>query len=204
MKRYLVEFIGTFFFVLCIGLAVKSATVLTPLVVGLSLMVLIYAWWHISGGHYNPAVTLGLAVSGKFPWSQVAPYRISQLTGAIVWALCAPGLLGAHLSLVSLDAGMTRIVVGEFLFTFLLVYVVHHVIVSNPGNQFYGLAIGFTLVVAIYCIGPISGSAINPAVVIGSIFDGLFERKSVPRYVVTQCAWAAFAGLVYNAVTEKD
>lgn len=204
MKKYLVECIGSFFFVLCIGLAVRSAGDLTPFVIGTSLMVLVYAWWYISGGHYNPAVTLWLAVSNKFSWSQVLPYWISQILGAVIAGLCVPGLLGTHLPLLAVDPSMTRLVVSEFLFTFLLVYVVHHVAVSNSGNSFYGLAIGFAVMVGAYAVGPISGAAFNPAVVIGSTFDGLFARKSVPRYVVTQLAAAAFAGLVYNAVTEPD
>lgn len=127
-------------------------------------------------------------MSNKFARSQVLPYRISQIVGAAFAGLCVPGLLGAHLPFLAVDPSMTRLVVSEFLFTFLLVYVVHHVAISNPGNSFYGLAIGFAVMAGAYAVGPVSGAAFNPAVVIGSTFDGLFARKSVPRYVVTQFA----------------
>jgi aquaporin Z len=86
MKKYIAEFIGTFFLVLTIGLAVigAGASVIAPLAIGAALMVMIYAGGHISGAHYNPAVTLGILIRGKLNAADVLPYIIAQLAGAAV------------------------------------------------------------------------------------------------------------------------
>src|SRR5438128_2795041 len=91
MNKYIAEFIGTFFLVLTIGCTVVGAGtgVIAPLAIGAALMVLIYAGGHISGGHYNPAVTLGVFLRGKLPRADVGPYWIAQLAGAFLAAWLA-------------------------------------------------------------------------------------------------------------------
>ncbi len=205
MKKYVVEAIGTFFFVLCIGLAVRFSGSLAPLVIGAALMVLVYAGAYISGGHYNPAVTLGLATSGKFSWSQVLPYWISQLVGAIIWGRLVSRFLSGYLTPLSLDPSAVKVIVAELLFTFALVYVVHHVAAaeSNSNNSFYGLAIGFTVLVGGYVVGTYSGGAFNPAVVIGSYFNGLFTFDTAWQHLVGQLIGAILAGLCCKALASE-
>ena len=84
MKKYIAEFIGTFFLVLTIGCTVigAGAGVIAPLAIGAALMVMVYAGGHISGGHYNPAVTLGVLIRGKVSAADVVPYILAQLAGA--------------------------------------------------------------------------------------------------------------------------
>ena len=90
MKKYLVEFIGTFFLVFTIGMTVMApgAGNLAPLAIGCGLMVMVYAGGHFSGGHYNPAVTLGVTLRGKCTWADAIPYMVAQVVGAVVAAGC--------------------------------------------------------------------------------------------------------------------
>jgi aquaporin Z len=127
---------------------------------------------HISGGHYNPAVSLAVYLRGKLPASDLLPYIAAQLLGA---------LAGAYLSYMVLDhtfapapaataTVMTALMV-EMFYTFLLALVVLNVATSpaTSGNSFYGLAIGATIVVAAFAGGPVSGGAFNPAIGTGTI-----------------------------------
>ena len=202
MKKYLGEVLGTFFFVLSIGLAVQFGGAMTALAIGTALMVLVYAGAHISGAHFNPAVTLGLAVSGKHSWSQVIPYWISQLAGAILAGFVVTWIVGAPLTTVALDPDTLKVIVVELLYTFVLVWVVQNVAAaeSNNGKGFYGLAIGLAVFVGIVTVGSISGGAFNPAVVIGSYFDGLFATNLIWQHLVGQFAGAILAGLAFRSI----
>ena len=93
MKKYLTEFIGTFFLVLTVGMCViePGAGSLAPIAIGSALMVMVYAGGHVSGGHYNPAVTLAVLLRGKCPASDVPGYWASQVVGGVAAALLAPG-----------------------------------------------------------------------------------------------------------------
>jgi aquaporin Z len=142
MKKYVVEFIGTMFLVLTIGLAVANAGSMAPLAIGAVLMVMVYAGGHISGAHYNPAVSLGLWTAGKLPASELIKYWISQIIGAVVAA-------GLVIALVDKGAGATltastlAIILSELLFTFALVWVVLNVATTKAADKmsYYGLAI---------------------------------------------------------------
>lgn len=202
MKKYAGELLGTFFFVLSIWLAVNFAGVRAGLVIGSALMVLVYAGGHISGGHYNPAVTLGLATSGKLSWSVLLPYWVSQLVWAVLGGFLVTWIVGAHLSPASIDPSSLKVIVVELLYTFLLVWVVHNVAATtcNKGNSFYGLAIGFVIFIGASTVGGISWWAFNPAVVIGSLFDGLFTSSAIWPHIVGQLLWGIFAGLAYRGL----
>src|SRR5512143_319943 len=147
MRKYVVEMIGTFFLVFTVGMTVighKPGDGLIPeLAIGSALMVMVFAGGHISGGHYNPAVTLGVFLRGKCDLKDVVPYWIAQLAGA---ALAAGAVLyrkGA--SGTGADPDVPKWFLAEFLGTFALVYVVLNVATAraNDNNSFYGLAIGF-------------------------------------------------------------
>src|SRR5215471_10400132 len=177
MRKYLTEFIGTFFLVFTIGMTViaPGAGDLAPLVIGGVLMVMIYAGGHISGGHYNPAVTLGVFLRGRCSKSDVLPYWAFQLAGAALAALAVKALKDQNAITELLSKGPKPIHAGpallaEFLFTFALVYVVLNVATSKntAGNSNYGLAIGFTVLAGAFAVGGVSGGAFNPAVAVGA------------------------------------
>jgi aquaporin Z len=96
MKKYLVEFIGTFFLVFTVGMAVRSGAALAPLAIGSALMVMIFAGGHISGGHFNPAVTLAVWIRGKCHAKDVVPYWVAQLAAGTVAALLVTHLFGGR------------------------------------------------------------------------------------------------------------
>jgi aquaporin Z len=125
MKKLIVEFIGTFFLVLVVILSViKPGTeALAPLAVGAILMVMVYAGGHISGGHYNPGVTLGAWMRGKITGKEAVPYWIAQLLGAVAAALISIGVSGSSMALPA-SYDVLSLLIVEFLFSFALVYVV--------------------------------------------------------------------------------
>ena len=204
MRRYAVEFIGTFFLVLtigCTGLAAAPGGVIAPLAIGGVLMAMIYAGGHISGAHYNPAVTLGVFLRGKCPASDVLPYWGAQLLAAACAALIvAFALRGAPVTpLPPLKFGAF---LAELIFTFALVYVVLNVATSDAtaGNSYFGLAIGFTVLSGAFAVGQVSGAAFNPAVAIGASIVGLLPWSTLWFYVIAELLGGAAAAFVFKAL----
>jgi aquaporin Z len=171
MRTYLTEFIGTFFLVLTIGLTVVQGVELAPLAIGASLMIMVYMGGHVSGAHYNPAVSFAVFLRGKMKSAgELGGYVMSQILGAVAAALAVRAILGQTFAPTrggGVSAASALLV--EFLFTFALGLVVLNSAASarTQGNSFYGLAIGFTIVVGAFAGGAISGGAFNPAVGIG-------------------------------------
>ena len=177
MNKYITEFIGTFFLVLTIGLTVLGELSLAPLVIGSSLMVMVYMGGHISGAHYNPAVSLAILIRGGLGLKDFIAYIIFQIGGALAASSMVFLILGATFApSPAATASTTAILLVEALFTFALCLVVLNVatVESTEGNSYYGLAIGFTIVAAAFAGGPISGGAFNPAVGIGPILIDVF------------------------------
>src|SRR5437762_9753016 len=171
MKKYIAEFIGAFFLVLTIGCTVIPGApgVIAPLAIGAALMVMVFAGGHISGAHFNPAVTLAVFVRGRCPARDVVPYWIAQIaaaTAAAVVAVFLVGKSGTPMEITNIPQALT----AEFLFTFALAYVVLNCATAKGtlDNSFYGLAIGFTVLAGVFAVGAISGGAFNPAVAIGA------------------------------------
>jgi aquaporin Z len=211
MKKYLVEFISTFFLVFTIGMTViaPGAGNLAPLAIGMVLAVMIYAGGHISGAHYNPAVTLGVWLRGKCPASDVLPYMVAQVAGAEVAAVAVKALkTGLVAKAAALGGAMTPEILpallAEFLFTFALVWVILHVATAKgtSGNSFYGAAIGGTVLAGAFAVGGISGGAFNPAVAIGACTMGLISWGSLWIYLVANFGGAAVAAFAFKAVNE--
>ncbi len=207
MKRYLVEFIGTFFLVLVVGLTVidSSAGALAPLAIGSVLMVMVYAGGHLSGAHYNPAVTLAVWMRGKCPKKDVLPYMAAQVVAGIIAAL----IVNYFKSGSAVNAGSPEVLkalLNEFLFTFALCYVVLNVATSskNAGNSYYGLAIGFTLAVGAFAGGSISGGAYNPAVAIGITIMGLSTPGSIWIFLVANLLGGAAAAAIYKVANPEE
>lgn len=207
MKKYLVEFIGTFFLVFTIGMSVRSgAPHLAPFAIGASLMVMIYAGGHISGGHFNPAVTLAVWLRGKCSRKDVIPYWVAQLLAGAIAAFVVNYVLqdkpvsspAAHIVLPSLTV--------EFLFTFALAWVVLNSATAKgtAGNSFYGLAIGGTVLAGALAVGGISGGAFNPAVGLGVFLMGLEDLRQLGLYVFSDLLGAAAAALAFNAVNREE
>ena len=207
MHKYIAEFIGTFFLVLTIGCTVipGSPGVIPPLAIGAALMVMIFAGGHVSGGHFNPAVTLGVYMRGRCPASDVVPYWISQILAAIVAASTARFLVGAPTG-APLVPAVAPAFVAEFLFAFALVYVVLNVATAKgtSGNSFYGLAIGMTVMTGAFAVGGISGGAFNPAVAIGIGIMGLVAMASIWIHIVANLLGGAVAALVFKFINPAD
>jgi aquaporin Z len=208
VPKLIVEFIGTFFLVFTVGMTVKGpdSSIMAPLAIGSALMVMVYAGGHFSGGHYNPAVTLGVTLRGKATWAEAIPYMVVQVVGGLVAAglvLFIKGSVPAPpAGATPPDYGLAAKLLVEFLFTFALVYVVLNAATAKgtEGNSFYGLAIGFTVVVGAFAVGPVSGGAFNPAVAIGATTMGLGDWMSVWIPLVADFAGGAAAGLLFNAL----
>ncbi len=205
MVKYLTEFIGTFFLVLTVGLTVVGQSPMAPLAIGASLMIMVYMGGHISGGHYNPAVSLAAMLRGKLASSELVPYWVAQVLGAIVASLTVRVILGQTFAPApSPTAGVVAALLVEFLFTFALALVVLNTAChsATKGNSFYGLAIGFTIVVAAFAGGGVSGGAFNPAVGIGpTLVHGLLGGGSFGSlwlYIVGPLAGGFLAAAVFK------
>lgn len=200
-RKLVVEAIGTFFLMLTVGLVVTGGNAaLAPLAIGSALMIMVYAGGHISGGHYNPAVTLGVFLRGKATSTELFAYWAAQLIGAVVAATIAAGLTIEPA--VATGPEVVPALIAEFLFTFALVYVVLNTATTRgtEGNSYYGLAIGFTVMVGAFAVGPISGAAFNPAVAIGVTVLGLAPASSLWIYLLANLAGGAAAGVLFNAL----
>jgi aquaporin Z len=208
MRKYAAEFIGTFFLVLVITTTVLQNAALAPLAIGAALTVMVYAGGHVSGAHFNPAVTLAVFVRGRIAASQIAPYWIAQLAGAVLAALAGRFIVDpdrvAALTLTGRAVGVALL--AEFLVTFALAYVVLNVATSKdqPNNQFYGLAIGFTVFAGAVAVGGISGGAFNPAVAVGVATAGLVSWGSIWIHAVAALVGGAAAAFAFVALNPHD
>lgn len=197
--KMIVEAIGTFFLVFTVGMTViePGAGAFAPLAIGSALMVMVYAGGHISGAHYNPAVTLAVFLRGRATSADLVGYWVAQIVGAIV-AVAATRHLKGDVAITPLDLNPGAALLAEFLFTFALAWVVLHVATTraNEGNSHYGLAIGFTVVVGAIAVGGISGGAFNPAVAVGLTGLGITTIGDLWIYLVADLlGGAAAAGL---------
>jgi aquaporin Z len=207
MKKYLVEFIGTFFLVLTVGMSVIDPGIggLAPLAIGSALMIMVYAGGHVSGGHYNPAVTLAVWLRGSCPAADVLPYWISQIAGALAASALALYLKG-NPAVTPQEINVVHALIAEFVGTFALAYVVLNVATAKrtAGNSNYGLAIGFTVMVMAFALGGISGGAFNPAVATGISFMHLEKIANFWLYLVGDLAGGALAALTFKFINPDD
>ncbi len=207
MAKYLTEFIGTFFLVSTIGYTVitPGAGDMAPLAIGAALMVMIYAGGHVSGGHYNPAVTLAVYLRGRCSAADVIPYWIAQLAGAAIAAMIVLFMKGNPV-VTPMELDVTKALVAEFLYTFALCYVVLNIATAKAtsGNSAYGLAIGFTVLTGAYAVGGISGGAFNPAVAVGATMMGLQSMANIWIFLVANLAAGAVAGVLFKSMHPQD
>ena len=207
MKHLLVEGIGTFFLVLVIGLTgiAPGAGAMAPLAIGAMLMVMVYAGGPVSGGHYNPAVTLAVWLRGKCQAERVVPYMLAQVAGAIVAAWLV-GFCKSGSVVTAMQPAVWPALLIELVFTFALAYVVLQVATTKKaaGNSYFGLAIGMTVMAAAYAGGPISGGAFNPAVAVGITVMGLSAASHLWIFLAANFAGGALAALVFRRTNPDD
>jgi aquaporin Z len=208
LRKCLVETVGTFFLVATIGFTVlrpNDAGAMAPLAIGSILMVTIFAGAHLSGAHYNPAVTLAVFVRGRCSGLDVVTYWLAQVFGGVVAAAIvlymkdpSPGQ--------ALNPNIPRALLAEFLYTFALCAVVLNVATSKAtnANSFYGLAVGFTVLTGAYSVGAISGGAFNPAVAVGITIMGLSAWTNIWIFLVANLAAGALAGVCFRVQNPDD
>jgi glycerol uptake facilitator protein len=183
---------------------------------GTIVVATVYALGHISGNHINPAVTLGLAVTGKFPWAKVPAYLAAQVVGAVIGSVAILGVLGSKASDVGLgvaaygaDVGAGQAFIAEFVGTFILVFTIFGVIHRKAAAGFAGIAIGLVVFAAIIPVAPATGASINPARTIGPMLvqqlaGGTVHWGQLPIYLAAELLAGALAGLTYGAISRSS
>lgn len=206
-RAFVVEFIGTFFLVFVVGITVTNPDLgaFAAIAIGSTLMVMVYAGGHISGGHYNPAVTLAVWLRGRIKANEALVYMLVQAVAGFVAAFVVIYFVGVNAS-DPIQHEVLPSLVAEFLFTFALCYVVLNVATSKEttGNSYFGLAIGFTVLINALAIGAISGGAINPAVSIGITTLGISSWPDIWIYLVAQFLGGAVAAVTFRYLNPDD
>jgi aquaporin Z len=206
VRKAIAEFIGTFFLILTIGDTGIAAGpgVIPPLAIGSVLMVMIYAGGHISGGHYNPGVTLGVWLRRRLPASDLLPYWAAQILGAVAAAMVIIPFRGAAPE--TFHGEYLRAFIAEFLFSFALVYVVLNVATAKAtaGNSYFGLAIGFTVLAGAFAVGHVSGAVFNTAVAVGVMLMRMLDWQALWLYAAANLLGGAAAALVFNGLHPED
>ena len=204
MKKYLTELIGTFFLVLIIGLSKN------PLAIGFGLTILVYMGAHISGAHYNPAVSLAMLLRKEINISDFIKYILSQVLGASLAAYVVSIMSSNMIVQPDLQEPVAIILLAELMFTYLLVYVILNV-ATHPnleGNSFYGFAIGLTVMTGAYCVGPLTGGVFNPAVSIGPSLIDLVTGNGISQhflwyYLTAPVVGSIIAVIHFNFILKK-
>ena len=204
MKKYLTELIGTFFLVLIIGLSKN------PLAIGFGLTILVYMGAHISGAHYNPAVSLAMLLRKEINISDFIKYILSQVLGACLAAYVVSIMSSNMIVQPDLQEPVAIILLAELMFTYLLVFVILNV-ATHPnleGNSFYGFAIGLTVMTGAYCVGPLTGGVFNPAVSIGPSLIDLVTGNGISQhflwyYLTAPVVGSVLAVIHFNFILKK-
>jgi glycerol uptake facilitator-like aquaporin len=224
--QYFVEGTAAFVFILTIFLA--EATIgnqviigdsklgnLAPLAIGFTLTVVIFTFGYISGGHVNPAVTLGVFLVNEIKFENAIGYVIAQCTGGFAGAFFGVFLTGKHPSQAAPQVAIggaeviLRSMLSEGIYTFALVTVVLHVACSmQKNNHYYGFAIGSSVMCAAYSVGGFTGGAFNPAVATGLILTKCLCGWCEPMlnlwlYWAAPAAGAGGAALLFKMVHPK-
>jgi aquaporin Z len=189
-------------------MGVLTGSTFTPLAAGATLMVMVYAGGHISGGHFNPAVTMAVLWRRRIGIGDAVGYWIAQLGAGVIAALVAHAVVNPATvkTLHPVGHAFVAVALVELLFTFALCWVVLNVATSKdqPHNQFYGLAVGFTVAAGAFAVGSISGGSFNPAVSLGAATGGLFAWSTLWIYLVVQLGAGVLAGLTFLVLNPSD
>lgn len=213
LKKYIVEFIGTFFLVLtiCMTSYSKVSADLQPLAVGSMLMVLIYSMGYLSGAQFNPAISLAIYLRGRINLKEMGFYWIAQILGAVAAAMMTAVLISAKppVGLIASTPqffSMVPALIAEVLGSFALTWVILTVATSKAldGNNFYGLAIGFTVTALMYTLGSVSGSAFNPVVAIATCIAHLSSWNNLWIYIVGGLGGSVLATMAYKYISGDE
>ncbi|KAG5400248.1 hypothetical protein IGI04_014855 [Brassica rapa subsp. trilocularis] len=214
-QKLIAEMIGTYFLIFAgCGVVVVNVlyggTVTFPGICvtwGLIVMVMIYSTGHISGAHFNPAVTLTFAVFRRFPWYQVPLYIGAQLTGSLLGSLTLKLMFhvtpAAYFGTIPSDSA-TQALAAEIIISFLLMFVISGVATDNRAvGELAGIAVGMTIMLNVFVAGPVSGASMNPARSLGpaivmGVYDGLWI------YIVGPLVGIMAGGFVYNLIRFTD
>lgn len=223
LRRLGAEFLGTFVLVLAgCGTAVLNAgnhgvdLLGVALAFGIAVMVMVYAVGGISGGHFNPAVTLGMACARRFPWSDVLAYVVTQVVAAIVAAAVLFGIASGQKGFSAKASGFASngygdhspfgynlgaVILVEVVLTAIFLYVIIGATDVRAPAGFAGLAIGFTLAVIHLVSIPVSNTSVNPARSTGpAIFQHTWALSQLWVFWVAPLAGAIIAGLTYRLI----
>ena len=208
MKAHLAEFIGTFALVFfgCGAIANGLPPTAVALAFGLVIAIMIYAFGHISGAHFNPAVSVGFAIGGHLPWPRVASYAAVQVTGAVTGALLLRASLGPHADLgVTQPAGSdAQAFVWEVVLTFFLMLVITAVATDTRAvGQAAALAIGGTVALGALVGGPVSGASMNPARSLGPAIVSV-DLTGIWIYLLAPILGSIAAAFVYRMLREFE
>lgn len=202
--KLIAEFIGTFFLALtiCTAAVHGSAGDYAPFAIAATLMVMIYGLGHVSGAHFNPAVTVGVWMRGACEKDEVAPYIAAQVIAGAAAALVSANVLFTEADVSALEMELVPALGSEFLYTFALVFVILNVATSEAtaGNGYYGAAIAFVVLAGALTVGGISGGSFNPAVT-GALFtSGVIEANDLWIHLVPQFAAGALAAVTFKSM----
>lgn len=208
MMKYVYEFIGTFFLVLTVGMTVtnpNSVGLWAPLAIGSILAVMVFAGGHVSGGHYNPAVSLAVFIRKKLDKEDLWKYWIAQFAAGILAALFTI-YFKDKIESQPIELNYIKAFIAEFLFTFALCFVVLNVATAKAteGNSYFGWAIGFTVLAGAYVVGTVSSAAFNPAVALGITILNLSYWSNIWLYLIANFLGGAAAAILFNAVHPEE
>lgn len=208
MKKYLVEIIGTFFLVLTVVTTAHFGSALAAFAIASALMVMVYAGGHISGGHYNPAVSLAACIRGALEKKQLIPYMVAQVIGGALAVLVLKLAVGFDaVTFEPSEFALKGLLIAEFLFTFALCYVVLQTATTKntAGNSYYGLAIGFTVLVGALTVGgALCAGAFNPAVAVSVGIANMLTWKLVGFTVLANLLASICAALTFKFVYTEE
>lgn len=200
MRQFFAEFVGTFFLMLAICLAVTGGLgTMAPIAIGFTLMVMVYACGHLSGAHFNPAVSIAVLLRGKITAGETVAYIFTQLLAATAAAGVAIGLKGAGATSAGVS-GAGAAFAGEIIGTFGLAWVILNVATakSTQGNSYFGVAIGLTVTAMAFIFGGFSGGAFNPAVALGGAIFGIFRWTDIWIHMLGSVIGAAGAAMAFR------
>lgn len=208
MNKYLMEFIGTFFLVLTVGCTVilGGGTIFAPIAIGAALMIMVYAGGNVSGGHYNPAVSLAAYVRGALEGKHIIQYWIAQILGAGVAALIVMQFVQTLNPVQENTFNLVNLFIAELLFTFALAFVVlaSATSITSEGNSYYGLAIGATVTVGAFAVGSICPAAFNPAVAFAVGLLQLVMWKTVVITIIANLFGGLFAAWAFKLTYKSE
>lgn len=201
--KLIAEFIGTFFLALtiCTAAVHGSAGQFAPFAIASTLMVMIYSVGHISGAHFNPAVTVAVWLRGACDRDDVAPYIATQISAGALAAVISQNILFAETDVSSMQMETTHALGAEFLYTFALVYVILNVATSEAteGNGYFGASIAFVVLAGALTVGEISGGSFNPAVTGALYVSGVIEIGDIWIHLIPQFTAGLLAVQAFKA-----